>query len=82
MHTGKFILRACSSVLLLKLPGSAALHLVASQPVTRLTLLINTHRSHQTTLIDGFSLLRTLIYLKGHEHRRKRTEEGDKQGWI
>lgn len=82
MHTGKFILRACSSVRLLKLSGSAALHLVASQPVTRLTLLINTHRSHQTTLIDGFSLLRTLIYLKGHEHRRKRTEEGDKQGWI
>lgn len=32
-------------------------------------------QSHQTTLIDGFSLLRTLIYLKGHEHWRKEQRE-------
>lgn len=43
LQTGKFILRACSSELLLKLPGAAALHPVSFQPVTRLTLLINTH---------------------------------------
>lgn len=43
MQTGKFILRACSSELLLKLSSTAALHPVSFQPVKCLTLLINTH---------------------------------------
>lgn len=43
MQTGKSILRVCSSELLLQLSGTAALHPVSSQAVTRLTLLINTH---------------------------------------
>ena len=83
MQTRKFILRACSSEAL-KAPWHRSLHPVSSQPVTRLTLLINTHTVSSDDSNWWVQPPQDPHLFKGPwTHRREgRKENGDKQARI